>query len=585
VTLRHWDDFPAKWVADYEFTAPPGHRPVPICVVAHEVHTGTTIRLGPDDLAHCPAPPFGTGPDELVVAYYATAEIGCYLAQGWPLPRHLLDLYAEYRWLTNDGTARDRSLLGASAFFRLRVMEVVEKSEMRQLAIRGGPYTPTECQALIAYCEADVRATTALFARMRPLIELPCALLRGRSMAAFARIEHVGVPIDVPRLQQLQAAWNDVKPQLIARVDRDYHVFDGTTFKANLFERYLATRGMSWPLLDSGALDLKDQTFRDQSKAYPQLHPLRELRSSLSELRLGALAVGPDGRNRVLLSPFGSKTGRCTPSTTAFVFGPSTWIRALIRPGPGMGLAYVDWSHQELGIAAALSRDAALQAAYASGDPYLAFAIRAGAAPSDATKLTHGATRELFKTCSLGLQYGMGPESLAVRIHQPPVYAARLIRQHQETYRQFWKWSGAVQSYALARGHLTSVFGWRLLVTPETRVRTLANFPMQANGAEMLRLAAVFLTEAGVRVCAPVHDAVLIEAPLAALEDAVQLTQQLMEDASAIVLDGFRLRTEAALVRYPDRYDDPRGRAMWETLNALVPPLAVTDADVRCADA
>jgi DNA polymerase-1 len=36
---------------------------------------------------------------------------------------------------------------------------------------------------------------------------------------------------------------------------------------------------------------------------------------------------------------------------------------------------------------------------------------------------------------------------------------------------------------------------------------------MQANGAEMLRMACCLGTEQGIEICAPVHDAVLICAP------------------------------------------------------------------------
>ena len=61
-------------------------------------------------------------------------------------------------------------------------------------------------------------------------------------------------------------------------------------------------------------------------------------------------------------------------------------MRGLIKPPPGYGVAYVDWKQQEFGIAAALSRDTAMQAAYQSGDPYLAFAKQAGAVPEHATK-------------------------------------------------------------------------------------------------------------------------------------------------------------------------------------------------------
>jgi DNA polymerase I len=51
-------------------------------------------------------------------------------------------------------------------------------------------------------------------------------------------------------------------------------------------------------------------------------------------------------------------------------------------------VAYIDWSQQEFGIAAALSGDIAMQAAYGSGDPYLDFAKQAGAVPRHATKTT-----------------------------------------------------------------------------------------------------------------------------------------------------------------------------------------------------
>src|SRR5215468_5354734 len=102
-----------------------------------------------------------------------------------------------------------------------------------------------------------------------------------------------------------------------------------------------------------------------------------------------------------MLSVFASKTGRNQPSNSRYIFGPSVWLRGLIKPPPGHGLAYIDWGQQEFGIAAALSGDVAMQEAYRSGDPYLAFARQARAVPLDATKTTHGPKRELFKQCVL----------------------------------------------------------------------------------------------------------------------------------------------------------------------------------------
>ena len=108
---------------------------------------------------------------------------------------------------------------------------------------------------------------------------------------------------------------------------------------------------------------------------------------------------------------------------------------------------------------------------------------------------------------------------------------------------------------------------------PDVNPRSLRNFAMQANGAEMLRLACCCATEAGLQICAPVHDAVLIEAPLDGLDGAVARAQRVLADASGVVLDGFRLRTDVKVYRHPDRFDDPRGTAMWEAVQAVLAEL------------
>jgi DNA polymerase-1 len=298
--------------------------------------------------------------------------------------------------------------------------------------------------------------------------------------------------------------------------------------------------------------------------------PLRELRASLSEMRLNSLAVGADGRNRTLISPFRARTGRNQPSNSRFIFGPSAWLRGLIKPPIGYGVAYLDWSQQEFGIAAALSSDPSMAQAYHSGDPYLEFAKQAGAAPPDATKASHRQLRDQFKACVLAVQYAMGAESLAHRIGQPVARARQLLELHRRTYRRFWSWSDAALDHAMLIGSLRTVFGWPVHVGPAANPRSLRNFPMQANGAEMLRLACCLAVERGIEVGAPVHDAVLIAASLERLEADVEAMQQVMREASRIVLDGFELRADAHVVKYPDRYMDERGEVMWGRVMALM---------------
>jgi DNA polymerase I len=397
---------------------------------------------------------------------------------------------------------------------------------------------------------------------MLPKIDLPRALLRGRYMAAAARMEHAGAPVDLETLESFRANWTNIQDALIARIDADYGVFEGRSFKAARFAAWLERTGLPWPRLESGELELSDEAFREAARAHPEVAPLRELRSALSELRLNDLAVGRDGRNRCLLSTFQARTSRNQPSNAKFIFGPSVWLRGLIKPPSGHGVAYIDWSQQEFGIAAALSGDTNMLAAYASGDPYLAFAKQAGAVPPDATKQSRSAQRDQFKACVLAVQYGMGPDALAARIGQPPVVARDLLRKHQETYRTFWAWSDAAVDHAMSRSSLHTVFGWTIHIGAESNPRSLRNFPMQGNGAEMLRLACCLATERGIEVCAPVHDAVLICAPLNRLDADIAGMRAAMAEASRIVLNGFELGTDVSIVRYPDRYADKRGTRM-----------------------
>jgi DNA polymerase-1 len=558
-------------LVDFEFVAADGERPEPVCLVVKLLRAGRAIRVWRDEFG--PAPPYSVGADTLFVAYYASAELGCHRVLGWPMPARILDLYAEFRDRTNGlETPSGAGLLGALVYFGLDAIGAAEKADMRDLVLRGGPWSGDERAAILDYCESDVEALARLLTAMLPRIDLPRAILRGRYMAAASAMEHNGVPIDVAVFGQLREHWPGIQDALIADIDGvcGYNVYDGRTFKTDRFGRYLVRSGIPWGRTETGRLSLSDGAFRQAAKAYPQLAPLRELRSALSDMRLNDLAVGRDGRNRVILSAFRSRTGRNQPSNTRSIFGPSVWLRGLIKPPPGHGVAYVDWSQQEFGIAAALSGDLAMQSAYLSGDPYLAFSKQAGAVPLNASKETHGPQRELFKQCVLGVAYGMEAPSLALRIGQTPIVARDLLRAHRETYRTFWRWSDAAVDCAMLHGSLSTVFGWHIHVSETANPRSLRNFPMQANGAEMLRLACCLATERGLEVSAPVHDAVLICAQLDRLDADISAMCACMAESSRVVLDGFELRTDAHVVRYPDRYMDPRGAIMWDRVTCLI---------------
>jgi hypothetical protein len=579
------DDFREVWGVDFEFTQPDGERPQPLCMVAMELRTGQTIRLWQDELYRYDRAPFLTDEGGLVVAYYASAEMNCFLALDWSLPVNLIDLYAEYSLITSGlPTPCGRGLLGALTAHAIKggVSELF-KDEMRDLAQRGGAYTWQEQTDLLNYCETDVVPLAGLLRAMQPAIEAPPtmppvdhqkalgqALLRGDYVKAVAEMESRGVPIDVELRDRLLDSWPQVELDLIRTVDRPFRVYDGATFVASEFDRYLAENHIAWPRSASGALKLDKDTFKEASQTYTQLAPLHELRATLAQMREWKLPVGRDGRNRTLLSPFGAKTGRNTPSGSGFIFCLASHLRGLVKPPPGGAIAYQDYEQQEFGIAAFLSDDAKMKYAYYSGDPYLTFAKQAGAVPPHATKESHGATRDLFKTCALGVQYGMGAESLANRIGGSLSEARELLRLHRETYPHYWSWSEACVSFAMAYGHLTATYGWRTHVGPDTRPTSLRNFLLQSNGGEMLRWACVLCSQRGLPICCPIHDALLIEDTAGRIDETVEAVREAMVEASEMVLPGFPLRVEVKVYRHPERFMDKRGARMWDTIWGLI---------------
>ena len=134
----------------------------------------------------------------------------------------------------------------------------------------------------------------------------------------------------------------------------------------------------------------------------------------------------------------------------------------------------------------------------------------------------------------------------------------------------------------MLNGSLHTTFGWMIHVGPETNPRMLRNFPMQANGAEMLRLACCLTTEAAIRGAAPVHDGLVVEAPLDELDEAVRVTQEAMGKASELVLGGFRLRTDVKLFRYPERFEDECGREMWHIVSNILAELESSSSNSSC---
>ena len=175
-----WTTSATVWCVDFEFRTPDGERPEPLCMVAREWRTGDTLRVWADELESMFVPPFPVGPTPFSLPTIASAELGCFQALGWPMPARVLDLFCEFRNITNgSGTISGNGLLGALARFGLRAIDAAEKGGHAEPGATVRTVHRSRAAALLAYCETDVDALTRLLPAMLPQIDLPARPSQG----------------------------------------------------------------------------------------------------------------------------------------------------------------------------------------------------------------------------------------------------------------------------------------------------------------------------------------------------------------------------------------------------------------------
>lgn len=566
-------------VVDFEYNTA-GGRSDPVCMCVLELRSGRQQTFWREDLRRMRAAPFNTGEDAVMISYVAQAEAGSMLSLGWPLPKNVIDLFAEHRVETNGMRLPfGNGLTGALAHRGLPRLASEDKSVMRQLILEKNAWTQSEIQAIRRYCESDVFGLATLFGEMAPRINWTRAAFRGSYSVATAIMESNGIPVDRVAFEKIKDSIADVRRSLIEEAIDRFDVFEGTNLSRSKFEAWLDSVGVQeWPHTPSGLLQTSAGTIDDMTGSIPVLRGLPELLKCLNTLKLFNFEVGADARARASLWAYASKTGRNGPSPNRFLFGAAKPLRSLARPAEGHGLAYIDFSSSEFGIAAGRSGDARMREAYDTGDPYMAFAKQAKLVPMDATATSHKLVRDKCKAVVLGQQYGMGPSSLARSAGLTPAEAVELIDHHKRTYADFWKWMQNSTDRAVLHSSIETEFGWRMHVTPDTKATSLMNFPMQATGAELLRLSGVVACDEGIEVCAPVHDAFLIHAPLDQLDEKVRAMREIMTEAGKVVANGVAIRTDAKVVRFPDRYVDEGAAPMW---NRIVRKVGLPEASVR----
>lgn len=588
---------------DTEFYVIDGNLPTVICVVFYELRARRVTRLWLWG-RRAPEPPgFLRSSRALFIAYTATAELVVFLVLDWPMPRYVLDLNVEMRNVTNgERPTTFISLHEAARLLRVPYLDLEYKNQMRDIAMAGGPAVEAHREALLRYCEQDVRVMVPILERLRPSLSLPHALIRGDYVKASALIEHRGLPVNLAGYQLIRAYQEPLRRHIAEQCNRDiWPLYDAGRFRQERFTAFVQSLGAArtWPRTATGLYRADvEETLNVMGRRYPAVEALRTARKTIKELEEVAFAIGDDGRNRYLGGLFGTITSRNNPSTRKALLHRSRWWRNLIQPGPGQALASLDFSSEEFMVQAVLAGDTQGIADYQSGDIYLAWGRTLGLIPRDGDKHTHARERALLKDIVLGLNYGMGLRRLAEDLNLDPAVAGRLMQSYRERYARMVDYGERTVTRGINLSELRTRLDWRLHVRhviPSKSglegkkpanlltLNSLRNWPVQANAAEILRLAVIEATAKGVAIVGTLHDALLIEASKEVIEDHIALARQAMRDASATILVNpstgacYPLRVDATIIRWPEHYRE--AETWWGHLRELLIQLSGEDLE------
>ena len=519
--------------------------------------------------------PFEHERHSLMVVFFAEAECSVFHELNWWQPHRLIDLYVEIKNF-NNGLLTGKGAFSLESLAKKYDCETNylegDKTNLRE---RHGKneVTEEELETVKRYNVEDVLVTERLYDFWEKAydqlfeggIVWVQALHRGQQARIAAEAGRTGYPVDVAAWDKFLSKFDSILAGVLSKAHETTRCFPGGKFNYLKFRDLVLKHKLelTWSKTARGAFKSDQETLR----SYEDIDDFKILKDALYLKGATKLREVPidrkDNRAKTMFSLFGAKSGRTTPSTSKHIPNMAGCFRPFIRPEPGSAIMCVDYEQQEFAICAALSNDEVMIEAYESGDPYLSLGKKSGLMPEDAVK--KHPMRDRFKVVCLMTQYGAGAESMAREMKQPVEVAEMILQVHQRIFNKFWAWQEKMLdrftydcsyetcngwSYKLPKGSTFREWG----ESEGYSVNTLRNWPVQAAGCEMLRIAMRKVSDAGFNIIGLMHDELIVEGPIVFYdpEYAEAKVRELMEEASKEVI-GWRIKTEAQIIMPGER--------------------------------
>ncbi len=373
----------------------------------------------------------------------------------------------------------------------------------------------------------------------------------------LAKMEHVGIAVDVAELRQLgqrlSAEVQRLSGVLQAVVGRPFNLNSPVQLREILYtERGLAPgkktkTGFS---TDAATLEKLRDEWPEFIEPLLQYREVEKLRSTYGEGLLNE--VGEDGRIHATFNQTVARTGRLSSDQPNLHNIPvrseeGRQFRRAFIPGPGCVLLVADYNQIELRCIAHLAADPGLIQAFASGqDIHNATAARVfGVEPSAVTM----DQRSKAKMVSYGLAYGMEAYGLGQRLGIATDEASVILNAYFEAFPNVRAYMDDTVRQARERGYTETLFGRRRpipeLSNSNFRIRQAGerqamNAGIQGLAADIFKVALVRIDhalEAGgfvSRLILQVHDEVLVEVPEAEREAVGPLVIDILRSAAQL---------------------------------------------------